>query len=180
MSKRTLEPPRLGIAAAYFIFFTLVLWPVTDFLTTALPFQWGRVEWRYASVGLMAVYVFTPIMGIGMAMVLAFFLRHRLILRSLSVVCLAGAIFFVLAILSLGLDVIQLRGIVTPEGMPSLKVGGVIAGVKHLSAITALALLGVGGFQASRQLSNLPSGKEAADRAPWLGSKPERAQDGKP
>ena len=174
MSKRTLEPPVLGIVAAYFFLFTLVLWPVTDFLTTALPFQWGRVEWRYASVGLMAVYVFTPIMGVGMAMILAFFLRHQLVLRSLSILCLGGAIFFVIAILSLGMDVMQLWGMVTPEGMPSLKVGGVIAGAKHLSAFIALALLGVAGWQASRRLAEERSAKkEPGAGAPWLGAKAE-------
>jgi hypothetical protein len=174
MSKRILEPPVIGIAAVYFFCFTLVLWPVTDFFTTALPFQWDRVQWRYASVGLMAVYVFTPIMGIGMAMILAFFLRHQFVLRSLSMLCLVGAVFFLLAILSLSMDVMQLWGMVTPEGMPSLKVGGVIAAAKHLSALIALALLGVAGWQASRRLAEeLSSKKEPGTGSSWLGAKAE-------
>ena len=108
MTKRTLEPPLLGIAAAYFILFTLVLWPLVDFLTTVLPLQMGRAEWRFGSLGIMAVYVSTPIMGVGMAMVLAFFLRHRLVLRFLSVLCLLGAGFLVLAMLGLGLSLAEI------------------------------------------------------------------------
>lgn len=171
MTKRTLEPPVLGIAAAYFILLTLVLWPVTDFLTTALPFQWGRVEWRYASLGLMTVYLVTPIMGIGMAMALAFVLRHRLILRSLSVVCFLGALFLILTLLTLGLDVIQLRGMITPEGMPSLRVGSVIAGVKHFSGFAAMTLLAGAGWQADRRMSQISPEKGTPARETWLGSK---------
>ena len=177
MSKRTLEAPVLGIAAAYFILFTLVLWPVTDFLSTVLPLQIGRVEWRYGSLGIMAVYVTTPIMGIGLAMVLAFFLRHRRVLQVLSLVCFAGAVFLILSILALGLAMTQFWGLATPEGVPSLRVGGLLAVAKHFSAFIAVSLLAVGSWQASRRMSEQLPVKEAGTRAPWLGAKGEKAGD---
>jgi hypothetical protein len=179
MSKRTLEPPVIGVAAVYFILFTLVLWPVTDFLSTVLPLQMGRVEWRYASLGIMAVYVTTPILGVAFAMVLAFFLRHRFVLRVLSYLCLGGAVFLLLAVVALGLATAHYRGIATPEGMPSMQIGGLIAGLKHLSAFIAVSLLGLGGLQASRRVPEQSGQKDAAGaRAAWLGARTESPGSG--
>jgi hypothetical protein len=153
MRERTFKPPVLGIAAAYFFCFMLVFWPIFDFFSNALPFQLGRMEWRYAAVGLMGSYLITPIMGVAFAMLLASLLRHRVLLRFLSVLCLLGAAFLLLAMVSLGLDVIQLWRLSPPEGIPSLRTGGLIAEMKHLSGVVAVSLFGLGGWQASRRVA---------------------------
>ena len=174
MTKRTLEPPLLGIAGAYFLLFSLAVWPVTDFVTTVLPFQMGRVEWRFGSLGIMAVYVTTPIMGIAMAMVLAFFLRHRLVLRLLSILCLSGAVFLMLSMLTLALAIVQFWGLPVPEGVPSLRTGGVLAMAKHSSAFIALLLLGLGGWQAGRRMdAEKALRKDSPNRLPLLSAKAE-------
>lgn len=170
MSKRILEPPVIGIAAVYFFCFTLVLWPVTDFLTTVSPFRWGALEWRYGAAGIMAVYLITPILGLSFAAVLAFVLRHRITLRMLSGLCLLGAIFLILTLVSLGLDTTQIRNLAIPEGAPSLRLGGLVAAVKHVSALISLILIGIGGWQAATRMSTEPSGGAAERRGRWLGA----------
>ena len=177
MSKRTLEPPFLGIMAAYFILFTLALWPVIDFLVTALPLQMGRIEWRYASLGLMAMYLTTPIMGIGLAMVLAFFLRQPILLRILSVLSVLGGGFLLLAVLALSLDAIQLWGVAFPEGAPSVRAGALITGAKQLAGVLSLFLLGAGGWQASSRIPEQVPGQGADKRTRWLGAKTQRAEE---
>jgi len=160
MKDQSFETPVLGIVAAYFFLFLLVLWPVTDFLTTALPPQWGRVEWRYASAGLMGSYLVTPLMGIVFSMALATVLKHWNGLRFLSVVCLFGALFLIMAMISLALDTIQLWKIQPPEGLPSLRRGGIIGELKHLSGVVTLILFGVTGWKVSGRGSATESVKE--------------------
>lgn len=150
MKEQPFSPPKLGIAGAYLFFFTLVFWPVFDLLNTASPIQLGSTAWRYGAVGLMASFIATPIMGLVFSMALAFALRHRLVIRALSIVCLIGATFLLLAMLSLALDVLQLWQAGVPEGMTSPRSSGLIAEIKLLSGCLVLALCGVGGWQASR------------------------------
>jgi hypothetical protein len=153
MTDRTPHPPLLATIGAYFFLFTLALWPITDVLFRVLPPQLGRQEWRFGAAGLLAGYLLLPIMAIGLAMVLAFVLRHVRVLRSLSVLALAGAVFLLLATVSLGLDLVGFWTLGTPEGLPGLQRGAVIAELKHISGLVALALLGIGAWQGSRQLS---------------------------
>lgn len=150
MKEQTFVPPTLGIAGAYLFLFTLVFWPVFDFLNRTAPFHFGSAAWRYGAVGLMASSAATPIMGLVFSMALAFALRHRLVIRGISIVCLMGVGFMLLAMLSLALDVLQLWKAGVPEGMASPRFSGMVAEIKLLSGCLVIALCGVGGWQASR------------------------------
>jgi hypothetical protein len=176
MSKRTLEPPLLGVVAAYFVLLLLAAWPITDFLMSTLPPRWGTLEWRFGAAGLMAGYVLLPTLGIGLLMALAFGLRHTRVLRLLSLLSFAGAALLLLVILSLGLDLIRIGGLDVTERLYSLRRGTVVAEFKHFSAFVALGLLGVAGWQASRRLvDESPVSKGPGVQTRWLGAKSDKS-----
>lgn len=171
MRERTFELPVLGIVGAYLLFFILVTFPIIDLLSQALPLQWGRVDWRYGAVGMMASYLITPLMGVFLATILAFLLRHRLVLRLLSILCMFGAVFLILAMVSLGLDTLQISNMSLPENLPSPTVSGMIAGTKHMFGLFTLVLVGVGAWQASRPAPGSPAPSKAVVQPPGPGLK---------
>lgn len=171
MRERNIDPPALGIAAAYFLLFLLFLFPVTDFLSATLPMRWGSVQWRYGSVGMMGAVLATPVMAIGFSMIIAFVLRHRIALRVLSITCFLGGLFLILAMISLALDVVQLWQAQPGEGVPSLRIAGAITEMKLLSGLMALALFGIAGWTASRKAEDDRSREKGVVRPPGPGLK---------
>ncbi len=165
MSQRTIRPSALGVVGAYFFLFLLVFWPAVDFLTTVWSPRLGSVEWRYGAVGLMAAYLTTPILGIGLAMVLAYALRHTRTLLFLSVISLLGALFLIPAMGSFALDVLQLRNARPPEALPSFQAGALIAEMKHLTAFVALSLFCLGGWKTAGDLSKRAQASEPRGRS---------------
>jgi hypothetical protein len=93
----------------------------------------------------MASYLQTPVLGILLAMVMAFVLRHGRVIRLLSVLCLLGALFLLVVMSVFALDVLELHDMTPAERLPSFRAGALLAELKHLSAFVVLTLLGVGG-----------------------------------
>ena len=174
MKEQRIHPPALGIAATYLLFFLLFLFPVSDFLSAVLPMQFGSVQWRYGSVGMMGAVLASPVMAIGFSMILAFLLQHRTTLRILSMVCFAGILFLMLAMISMALDVVQLWQARPAEGVASLKVAGAITEMKLFSGALALTLFGFAGWIASRRDEGEGSREGTALRPPGPALKSER------
>mgnify|MGYP006278204717 CR=1 FL=1 len=176
MKDRSSFPPALGIIAAYFLFFILFLWPLADFFSSALPLRWSSVQWRYGSVGLIGALMATPLLAIGFSMILAFVLQHRAILGTLSIICFTGCLFLILAMISLTLDVLQLWQLQPAEGSPSLKIGGLITGMKLFLGLVSLFLFGMAGWKASQMLSESSSSGKPVVRPPGPALRSERSQ----
>lgn len=162
MSERTNRPAPFAIAGVYFFAFLLFFWPLTDLVTTSFPPQPGAVEWRYGFLGLAAAFLHTPTLGILLAMVTAYYLRHTRTLRVLSVVCLAGAAFMFLVMIVFALDVIQMRAVTAPAARSAFQAGALIAEGKHFTAFLAFALLGLGGWKTARRQAR--RGKSSASK----------------
>ena len=165
MSQRSIQPSATGIVGAYFFAFLLVFWPMVDYLTTVWAPQFGNVEWRYGAVGLMAAYLTTPLLGMALALLVAFSLRQVNTLRALSMLSLMGAVFLIPAMLSFALDVVQLRSTRPPESLPSFQAGALIAEAKHFTALVTLALFGLGGWTTAGDISRKARSPEARGRS---------------
>lgn len=137
----------LAIRGLYFFTFILVFWPAADLITNTWPIQLGRLQWRYGFMGLLAGFLHTPILGLALAMVLAYAMAHRRILRLLSAVNLLGAFVLLAVLLFFALDVVQIRNTVPAERLPSFQAGALIAELKHLTSFVVLTLLGIGGWR---------------------------------
>jgi chromate transport protein ChrA len=139
-----------------------------DFLTNVWPLRFGDVQWRYGSVGLLAGFLLTPLLGIVFAMVAAAILEHRVVLRAISILDLATAVVLLLTIPVFALDVLQLRGGVAVEARTMFDMGVVKAVIKHLTIAVAFGWLGWAGLKATKG-----SGKKRRKTAPLVTRQPQ-------
>ncbi len=118
---------RWAIRGLYFFTFIVIFWPGADLITNVWPLQPGNLQWRYGFMGLLAGFPHTPILGLALAMSLAYAMKHDRTLRMLSAINLIGAAGLLAVLLFFPLDVVQLESAVPTEGLPSFQAGSLIA-----------------------------------------------------
>jgi hypothetical protein len=157
------SPSSWSVVGLYAFGLLLFFWPFADLVTNALPIRLHNVQWRYGFAGLMAAYLNTPILGLVLATGVAYGLRHGRALRLLSVLQLLVAVSLLLVIGVFALDLLQVRASRPEAARPAVLAGGGIAILKHLTAATVLALLGIGGWRTANRFrgAGAPSGGSA-------------------
>jgi chromate transport protein ChrA len=130
----------------------LIAQPVLEVVAAAWPLRFGEVGWRFGVTGSFLLLVGTFVVGIGVIVLAAWLLGHRIALRVTGIVSLVIAVCMVLAAASFALDYVQLRRLVRPDLTGRFNVTGLRAGVSMLLAIIALSVLGWSGIRASRPL----------------------------
>ena len=140
-----------AVRGLYFFTFVLVFLPAADLITNTWPVQLGSLQWRHGFMGLLAGFLHMPILGLVLAMALAYAMAKGKTLRLLSALSLVGATCLLAVFLFFALDVIQIRGSIPAERLPSFKAGALIAELKHLTSCVALGLLGTGGWKTAAQ-----------------------------
>ena len=81
------------------------------------------------------------------------------------------------------LDVVQMGSAAPPEARPAMKVGAIIAELKHGTAFVALVLLGLGGWRTAGYLAGGVGGRsrgESAKRTGDLAMKPPKTRAEEP
>lgn len=152
--------------ALYPVAFLLMLVPLADLALRTFPPQFGTLQWRFATVGLLLGNFGTVLLGLGLSGLIAAFAGHRTMLRTVGIVA------FVLAALTLGvlvlftLDAVQIRQLAAPNFKRSILTSSVGALFTGGFGTLALLVLGRGAMQASR-----PSRGAAAARARSTASK---------
>jgi hypothetical protein len=147
----------------YFLAILLVATPLMDILANTWPLRFSELTWRYGAVGMFSGFQLTPLLGIGLACWLSSALGHKTVQRTLTFVCIIGAILLLLAAVGFALDVVQLRHSVPttpPQAMWTFEVGAVKALLKYLTGAIALAWFGLATRRALRESS--ASGGHAA------------------
>lgn len=119
----------------------LIAMPVVDVATNLWPPNFGLADWRYGMIGISANYIQTPILGLVMAGLTAYWQDHRTTLRALGIVCLAAGAVVALALLTFSLDVVQVRQAVVGDAVARFKTGAVKATFKLGTAATFLVFL---------------------------------------
>lgn len=183
MSESAIRPSSLATSGLYIFSALLILWPPVDLLSTAWPLHLGTLEYRYGLMGLLAGFLHTPTLGLVIAMAAAYAMRHLTLLRVLSFLCLLGALGLLAVLVMFPLDVLQMKAVTAPEAHASMKVGAIIAELKHFSGMVALVLLGLGGWRtAGRGSAREKPGErrrkssESGGRTSDLAVKPERTR----
>jgi len=159
----------------YVLALLLVVTPPIDVLANVWPIRLGEVSWRYGTVGASSGYLLTPLLGLGLACLLAIVRRQRTMLRVMVVVCLVVGVTLVVAAIDFALDAAQLRHTVptTPAlARWAFDVGAAKAIFKNLSAAVGLLWLGLATRRARRALG--ADGKHAPP--PLVGHAAERGQ----
>ena len=140
---------RSAIRGIYLFAFVLAFWPLADLITNTWPFQLGNMQWRYGFMGLLAGFLHTPILGLTLAMIVAYAMRQQKALRVISAISILGAAVLLGVMVLFALDVVQIRSTVPEARLPSYQVGALIAELKHFTSFLALLLLGIGGWKTS-------------------------------
>ena len=163
MEKNIFETVRRLAWPTYFVAFLLVVISKMDYLSNVWPLRPADVQWRYGSVGLLAGFLLTPLLGFLMAMLAAAVLDHRIVLRVLSILGLVTGAVLLLAVPLFTLDALQLRGTVPSDASSLYDVGVLKAIIKHLTIGVAFGWLGWAGIRASKG-----SGRRRRETAPPL------------
>ncbi|MDX2194443.1 MAG: hypothetical protein NW201_13925 [Gemmatimonadales bacterium] len=100
--------------ALYFVAFALIAVPFSDFTTSIVPPQFGNMQWRFASAGLLSGFIFTPLMGVTLGLIVTMANEHRLAQRLLSGFNTMFAVLLLGVMIMFMLDVVQLRREVPP------------------------------------------------------------------
>lgn len=129
----------------------LVLFPLTDALSTVWPLRPGEFQWRFGAVGLFSQALMTPLLGVVLALVTAHILEHRVVLRILAVLAALGGVLLLVVLAGFALDAAQMRGQVRPELKGNFDVASIAAAMKLLLAATLALVVTWVGWKRSRR-----------------------------
>lgn len=137
------------VRGLYLFALVLVLSPLMDLTSTAWPMRPADLAWRYGFLGLAAGYLHTPLLGLVLALLVAWWTGGSAALRVLGVGMMAGALVLMLAMGMFMLDVLQMRGLREPELQQAVLVGGILQELKYGTACLVLAALGFGSVRSA-------------------------------
>ena len=92
MKGQRLRPNRHLTFGGYLMALYLGTVPLTETLLAVWPLQSGDAAWRYGAVGLFSRALMTPLLGLLLAVCLALYVRHRVLLLAFAVVSGLGAL----------------------------------------------------------------------------------------
>jgi hypothetical protein len=153
-------PARPWLLGLYGLGALLVVQPPLEVISAAWPLRFGEVGWRFGVIGSFQQLATTFVVGVGLIMLAAYLLRHRLVVRAAAVAALVVVVLFVLGAAGFALDYVQLRRMVRPELVHGFDMTSMRAGVSALLSIVALAVLGYTGMLVSR----LPAARRVTRR----------------
>jgi hypothetical protein len=132
----------------------LVLAPIVDLMLRVFPPQFGSLQWRFGTIGLMLAQFGTVLLGLGLIGLVAAFNAHTGVLRALGYVALVGAALTLAALALFALDAIQIRTLATnPQAKRALLVSSAEAMFSGLFGTFVLFTIGRGALAASRRSS---------------------------
>ncbi|HET7603916.1 MAG TPA: hypothetical protein VFK36_12910 [Gemmatimonadales bacterium] len=143
-------PARPWLLALYGLGALLVVQPPLEVISAAWPLRFGEVGWRFGVIGSFQQLSTTFVVGVGVIMLAAYLLGHRMVVRSAAVTALVVVVLFILAAAGFALDYVQLRRMVRPELVHTFDMTSMRAGVTALLSVIALAVLGYTGILVSR------------------------------
>ena len=136
----------------YFVGLLLVFTPLADFMTSVWPLQPGEIRWRFASAALLGGFLFTPLIGATIGVVVSGLMEQRRAQKTLAIINIASAVILVGVIGLLLLDALQLRRAVPPDAQTAFRTSAVRAALKHGSVTVALVWLGLTGLRGAASI----------------------------
>jgi hypothetical protein len=128
----------------------LILVPLVDLSLRTFPPQFGTLQWRFATVGLMFGNFGTILLGFGLLGLAASLAEHRKFLRGLGFAALAIAVVTLAMLALFALDAIQIRRLANANFKRAVLLSSMGALFTGTFAMTALAVLGRAAIVASR------------------------------
>jgi hypothetical protein len=161
---REAEALRAYAWPAYLIALLLIVFPLVDVAANVWPPRLGDLQWRFGTVGLLAGFILTPLLGMLVAVAAAAIRGDRVFQRFVALLNLALALVLSVMFVVFALDWLQVRTTIPPSGHGTIDVGSVKALVRYAGVALALAWLGVMGWRVSRQ----SGGRSRRAKAPLI------------
>jgi hypothetical protein len=154
----------------YLIAAFLVVVPAVDFVGQIAPMQFGNVEWRFASIGLLSGFLLTPLLGIVIATLVAASRKHVFVQRLVAILNAVFAVSLLAALALFALDTLQLGSVVPQDQAGAFKSAATKAFVKHVAAMITLAWLARAGLRVAQFQAYAPPNR-AGDWPPIVVAK---------
>ncbi|MBV6521718.1 MAG: hypothetical protein MNPFHGCM_01862 [Gemmatimonadaceae bacterium] len=139
-----------ALSAPFYAFGLLLIGhPLLDFVTSVLPVSPTNIQWRFATVGLLSNFLMTPMLGLGIMIVVAAVREHLVFQRVLAIVNTVAALVLIAFVALFVLDIVQLNASIQPEGLKEFQSAAFKAVLKHISAIIVLCLFAAAGWRVS-------------------------------
>lgn len=124
--------------AVYLAALLMVLFPLGDLWVNILPLSPTVLDWRYGVVGLLSGFLLTPVIGLLIAVGMAFLAEQYRILSFLGRAAVVGGCFLVGLAVLFTVDALRLRG-----GVPGDQLGTFNLAVSRSLAKLLLTAVGV-------------------------------------
>lgn len=131
--------------------FLMLALPLGDLASNVWPPRMGQVEWRFGTLGLMAGFLLTPVLGVFMIAASAALLEHRVVQRVLAILNITAAVLMIGLTVIFALDWLQFRATIPPEGQGTMDLGSAKALAKDAVVALVLLWLGIVGWRISRR-----------------------------
>ena len=154
--------PRPLLLALYFVAVAFVLPSLLEFALLSYPYEFGSPQRRFGAIGLIFNSVmFSPIVGLVVAVLASLQLGHRRTTRTLAIVAFVFAVLLVIAAPFFVLDFLQLRASVVPQAKRAFD--WTTAKASFTGALMCLTLLavGIGAWRSSGTLATSAVGTRA-------------------
>ncbi len=142
-----LNRQRTLMSAVYPILAVLVLHQLAEVLISITPMRLDDVTWRYGATGLLIGSTPTLAIGLGLMLLVSGVLDNREAARWIGIAAMAVAIVMAIAILSFGLDALQVRRMIREDAKPGFDDAGLKSMVLAILFIPTLLYTGWRGFQ---------------------------------
>ncbi len=146
------------VRALYSVGLLLVLVPLVDLTLRSFPVQFGTLQWRFSTVGLLLGNYGTLILGVALIGFTAALLGDRGVLRIVGTGALIMAVVTIALLVLFALDAVQLRQLVAVAVKHQVGVSAIGAVATGLLGASAWFFVGRGAMTASR------SGRVVASR----------------
>ena len=141
-----LNRQRTLMSAVYPILTVLVLHQLAEVMISITPMRLDDVTWRYGATGLLIGATPTIAIGIGLMLLVSALLDNRTAARWLGILAMVVAVVVGLAILSFGLDALQVRRMIREDAKPGFDDAGLKSMVLAVLFVPTLLYTGWKGF----------------------------------
>jgi chromate transport protein ChrA len=142
-----LNRQRTLMSAVYPILAVLVLHQLADVMVSITPMRVDDVTWRYGATGLLIGAAPTMAIGLALMLLVSAVLDNRVAARVLGILATVVAVVVGIAILSFGLDALQVRRMIREDAKPGFDDAGLKTMVLAILFVPALLYTGWQGIR---------------------------------
>ena len=138
------------VRALYSVGLLLAFVPLTDLALRTYPPQFGTLQWRFATTGLLLGNYGTLVLGVSLIGLTAALLGDRGILRAVGAAALVMGVITLAMLVLFALDAVQLRQLVNANVQHQVSTASAQAAVTGLLGTVAWFVIGRSAMTASR------------------------------